>query len=216
VNGFFAEAEILAGLRHPSIVRAHDFISTGGAFALVMDLIVGLDLRRRLRADGPLPPAVAADVVAQVADALEYVHRSGVVHGDVKPGNMLVPADGSPVRLADFGVARRLGRPALPRLPAEAVTWWARSAEQTAPMLTPVRRIDWVPMPAAPVSPAGDYARPLVAVPVEESWPATSNLAATASNLAADGEPPTPPALPPVPAPAGVGPVTAVHAVAAP
>src|SRR5439155_22235238 len=108
------------------------------------------------------------------------------------------------------------GRPALPRLPAEAVTWWARSAEQTAPMLTPVRRIDWVPMPAAPVSPAGDYARPLVAVPGEESWPATSNLAATASNLAADGEPPTPPALPPVPAPAGVGPVTAVHAVAAP
>src|SRR5439155_24808523 len=73
--------------------------------------------------------------------------------------------------------------------------------------------------PAAPVSPAGDYARPLVAVPVEESWPATSNLAATASNLAADGEPPTPaafPAPPPVPAPAGVGPVTAVHAVAAP
>jgi serine/threonine-protein kinase len=75
-----------------------------------MEYIAGEDLRRRIRRDGPLPPNVAANLVAQVADALAYLHGRGVVHGDVKPGNLLVPADGGPVRLADFGVARRVGR----------------------------------------------------------------------------------------------------------
>jgi serine/threonine protein kinase len=105
---FLAEAEILAGLHHPCVVRARELVRTGGRYALVLDLVNGLDLRRRLRTDGPLPPAVAADVVAQVADALGYVHGRGIVHGDIKPGNILVPVDGSPVRLTDFGVARRI------------------------------------------------------------------------------------------------------------
>jgi serine/threonine protein kinase len=105
---FLAEAEILADLHHPCVVRARELVRTGGQYALVLDLVNGLDLRRRLRADGPLPPAVAADVVAQVADALGYVHGRGIVHGDIKPGNILVPVDGGPVRLTDFGVARRI------------------------------------------------------------------------------------------------------------
>ncbi len=108
IDGFLAEARILRELDHPSVVRARDLVRTGGQYALVLDLVNGLDLRRRLLADGPLPPAVAADVIAQVADALAHVHQRGVVHCDVKPGNILVPVDGSPVRLADFGVARRV------------------------------------------------------------------------------------------------------------
>jgi serine/threonine-protein kinase len=107
-EAFLAEARILAELDHPCVVRARELVRTGGQYALVLDLVNGLDLRRRLRADGPLPPAVAADVVAQVADALAYVHGRGIVHGDIKPGNILVPVDGSPVRLTDFGVARRI------------------------------------------------------------------------------------------------------------
>jgi serine/threonine-protein kinase len=110
VDAFLTEAEILAELDHPSVIRVRNFIDReAGARALVMELVEGEDLRQRIRRDGPLPPAVAANVVAQVAEALAYLHGRGVAHGDVKPGNLLVPADGGPVRLADFGVARRVG-----------------------------------------------------------------------------------------------------------
>jgi len=108
VDRFLTEAELLADLDHPSIVRVRDLVAGYGSYALVLELVHGTDLRQRLRADGTLPPAVAAEVVAQVADALAYLHGRGIVHGDVKPGNILVPADGAPVRLTDFGVARRL------------------------------------------------------------------------------------------------------------
>jgi serine/threonine-protein kinase len=108
VEAFLAEARILMELHHPCVVRARELVQVGNRYALIMDLVNGLDLRRRLRADGPLPPVVAVDVVAQVADALAYVHSRGIVHADVKPGNILVPVDGSPVRLTDFGVARRI------------------------------------------------------------------------------------------------------------
>jgi hypothetical protein len=110
VEAFLAEAEILAELDHPSVIQVRDFLVEDGEHALVMEYIAGEDLRRRIRRDGPLPPNVAANLVAQVADALAYLHGRGIVHGDVKPGNLLVPADGSPVRLADFGVALRVGR----------------------------------------------------------------------------------------------------------
>src|SRR2546430_7540659 len=108
VEAFLAEARIIADLDHPCIVRARELVRGGDTYALVLDLVNGQDLRRRLRVDGPLPPAVAADVVAQVADPLAYLHERGIVHGDIKPGNILVPVDGSPVRLTDFGVARRI------------------------------------------------------------------------------------------------------------
>ncbi|TML31438.1 MAG: serine/threonine protein kinase, partial [Actinobacteria bacterium] len=75
VDGFLAEARILLDLRHPCLVRARELVRSGDRYALVLDLVDGQDLRRRLRADGPLPPAVAADVVAQVADALSYLSR---------------------------------------------------------------------------------------------------------------------------------------------
>jgi len=113
VEAFLAEWRILADLDHPCVVRARELVRGGDTYALVLDLVNGQDLRRRLRTDGPLPPAVAADVAAQVADALAYLHGLGIVHGDVKPGNILVPVDGGPVRLTDFGVAQRVG-PGLP------------------------------------------------------------------------------------------------------
>jgi serine/threonine protein kinase len=108
VSAFFSEAEFLAELDHPSVISAREFVAVDDDYALVMELVDGEDLRRRMRRDGPVPPAVAVNVVAQVAGVLAYLHDQGIVHGDVKPGNLLVPADGGPVRLADFGVARRI------------------------------------------------------------------------------------------------------------
>ncbi len=110
VAGFAAEAEILAGLDHPGIVGLRGTTTVDGAPALVLDLVEGEDLRRRIRRDGPVPPAVAAHIAAQVADVLAYLHGRGIVHGDVKPANLLVPANGGRVRVTDFGVARRMGR----------------------------------------------------------------------------------------------------------
>jgi serine/threonine-protein kinase len=114
VAAFLNEAELIADLDHPSIIRPRNFLSEGTdgwtGMALVMELIEGADLRRRLRTGGPLEPAMAAGIAAQVADALAYLHGRGVVHGDVKPANILLSDLGGPVRLADFGVARRISR----------------------------------------------------------------------------------------------------------
>jgi serine/threonine-protein kinase len=272
VDGFAAEAEILSELSHPGVVRMREFVLDGDEAALVMELIDGEDVRRRLRRDGPVPPAIAAHIASQVAETLSYLHQRGIVHGDVKPSNLLVPADGGPVRLADFGIARRLdresmrathatpeyvapevvegeapspasdiyalgialfelltgrspyrggpptqvigrhatcrpvpppglpaivwpliedcldldpakrpaadllaarlrgvepaldGAPALPPLPADQVTWWPRPAGAT--VARAAAPIAWVPLKAAPVSPASAYAGRVVAVPM--------------------------------------------------
>ncbi len=110
-TAFLDEAEVLSQLDHPGIVRPRDLIADGDTLALVMDLVDGRDLRRILSEDGPYAPARAAVLVAQVCEALAAVHAAGVVHGDVKPGNVLLAEpDGSP-KLVDFGVSRRVANP---------------------------------------------------------------------------------------------------------
>ncbi|WP_326551596.1 serine/threonine-protein kinase [Micromonospora sp. NBC_01813] len=106
VEGLLTEARLLSRLDHPNVIGLRDRVVDGDRPALVLDLIDGDDLRRRVRRDGPLPPAVAVDIAAQLATALAYLHERDIVHGDVKPANLLVPADGGRVRLIDFGAAR--------------------------------------------------------------------------------------------------------------
>jgi RNA polymerase sigma factor (sigma-70 family) len=101
---FRAEATLLARLRHPGIVAVHAIgqLRDGGHF-LVMDLVEGSDLARQPR------PGVAEALrwVAEAADAIEYAHRMGVVHCDLKPSNLLLSRDGH-VLVSDFGLARSL------------------------------------------------------------------------------------------------------------
>lgn len=107
---FVAEATLCGRLRHPHLVNVFDFGETpeGGLF-IAMEWVHGKDLGVLLRRLGPASPAQVAAMVRQCGEALDCTHRSGVIHRDVKPSNiMLLHSDVVDVRLADFGVARRL------------------------------------------------------------------------------------------------------------
>ncbi|MCZ7436241.1 protein kinase [Micromonospora sp. WMMC241] len=107
---FHAEARMLAALRHPGIVQVHDFGSATLAddsriSYLVMEYVDGKPLTGWVRHAGRLDPASTMSVVGQAAQALHAAHLAGIVHRDVKPGNLLVKRDGTVV-LVDFGLAR--------------------------------------------------------------------------------------------------------------
>ena len=98
------EARSTAQLRHPAIVTVHEVGTRGGQPFIVSDFIEGPTLAQEI-ARRSFTPGEAATVAARLADALDYAHACGVVHRDVKPGNVLLTADGRPV-LADFGLAQ--------------------------------------------------------------------------------------------------------------
>ncbi|MFG3686430.1 protein kinase [Micromonospora sp. NPDC047740] len=107
---FQAEARMLAALRHPGIVQVHDAgsatLADGSQVSyLVMEYVDGDPLVTWIRQAGRLDPASTMSVVAQAAHALHAAHLAGIVHRDVKPGNLLVKRDGTVV-LVDFGIAR--------------------------------------------------------------------------------------------------------------
>ncbi|MBA3281073.1 MAG: serine/threonine protein kinase [Acidimicrobiia bacterium] len=106
-----AEAELLATLDHPHLLRALDVIDDPPGVALVLPYLGGGSLRSLLDDRGVLAPGEVVAVLAPVADAAGSLHRRGVIHGDLKPDNVLITSDGDPV-CADVGVARIIGRPA--------------------------------------------------------------------------------------------------------
>ena len=105
---FLREARSAAQLKHPGIVALHETGQGGdGTLYLVEEFIEGRTLANvLLDRDRPLPFGQAAEVIAAVADALEYAHRHGVIHRDIKPSNILLDADWRP-HLMDFGLAKR-------------------------------------------------------------------------------------------------------------
>ena len=104
---FLRESELAASLDHPNIVPILASADEIGVLALVMAYIPGLDLRELLRREAPLEAERALGLVSQVADALDAAHASGLVHRDVKPGNILV-GEGDHVYVCDFGLARHV------------------------------------------------------------------------------------------------------------
>ena len=105
VARFRKEAQAAANLSHPNIVSIYDWGEEKGTYFIVMELIAGRSLRDVLNSEGRLLPRRAAEIATEVASALEVAHRSRVIHRDIKPGNILLAADGS-VKVTDFGVAR--------------------------------------------------------------------------------------------------------------
>jgi serine/threonine protein kinase len=102
---FRTEARAMAALSDPRIVEVYDYGQADGIAYLVMPFITGESLHELLNRAGPLPPREAMTIVAQAANALQLAHQSGIVHRDVKPGNLLLRPDGRLV-LTDFGIAR--------------------------------------------------------------------------------------------------------------
>jgi len=103
---FQLEAEAAAGLQHPNIVGIHDYGEWEGQPYYAMDLIPGRNLADLC--DGrPLPPARAAEILRDLAQAVHYAHQKGILHRDLKPSNVLIGEDGRP-RITDFGLAKWL------------------------------------------------------------------------------------------------------------
>jgi Protein kinase domain len=113
---FRAESRIAASLNHPNVIPIHDFGSSAGLLYIAMRYVSGTDLRQVIAEYGSLPPDTAVYLLEQAARALDAAHRRGLVHRDVKPGNLLVARSGSGaamdpehVYLADFGITKYAG-----------------------------------------------------------------------------------------------------------
>ena len=102
---FRQEAQNAASLNHPNIVSVYDYGQDVAGPFIVMELVEGEDLASIIRRSGALPPRQAARIAAETARALQAAHTSGIVHRDVKPGNILISRDGR-VKVTDFGIAR--------------------------------------------------------------------------------------------------------------
>lgn len=104
VASFLREARVLARLDHENLVRAFDAGEEQNVYYLVTEYVAGSDLRKLVRANGPLSMSQAASIISQVAAALAHAHAQGLVHRDIKPGNVLVTPDGR-AKLSDLGLA---------------------------------------------------------------------------------------------------------------
>ena len=104
------EARAAARLGHPGVVTVFDLVESEDRIFIVMEFVPGPSLEELVNREGPLSPAVAADVGAQVQEVLAVAHADGIVHRDVKPGNVLI-VQGGRVKLGDFGIASIAGDP---------------------------------------------------------------------------------------------------------
>lgn len=110
VARFRREARAAAGVTHEHIAGVYDTGSDGTLHYIVMEYVEGESLKDRLRRDGPLELGEALRIAEETAEALEAAHEAGVVHRDIKPGNILLGRDGR-VKVTDFGIARAVSVP---------------------------------------------------------------------------------------------------------
>ena len=103
---FKREARTAARLSHPNIVPLHTFGEVSGLVYFVMGYVAGESLAARIRRQGPFDSEAARTFLASVCDALDYAHRQGIVHRDIKPDNILIEANSGAPLLTDFGIAK--------------------------------------------------------------------------------------------------------------
>ena len=110
VERFRREAQSAANLNHPNIVGVYDWGKYANTYFMAMEYVQGRTLADILKANGHVTAMQAAEIASEVAAALGFAHRGGVVHRDIKPANILIGANGQ-VKVADFGIARAMNAP---------------------------------------------------------------------------------------------------------
>jgi eukaryotic-like serine/threonine-protein kinase len=105
VERFLNEARIQSSLRHPNVAALHEFLELDSRPAIVMEFVDGQTLHERLRARGRLDVGEVVSILRPVCDALAYIHAQGIVHRDIKSGNIKINSAGE-VKLLDFGIAK--------------------------------------------------------------------------------------------------------------
>jgi serine/threonine protein kinase len=108
LDRFLREIRAVARLRHPNIVAAYSAFRAGGCLVFAMEYVQGLDLARMVKAKGPMPVSHACSFVHQAALALQHAHKAGMVHRDIKPGNLMLTHEGGRaiIKVLDFGIAK--------------------------------------------------------------------------------------------------------------
>jgi Protein kinase domain/Domain of Unknown Function (DUF1080) len=108
LDRFLREIRVVANLRHPNIVTAYSAVRLGENIMLAMEYVEGLDLSKMVKAKGPLPVANACNFVYQSALGLQHAHEEGLIHRDIKPGNLMLSRNGdkATIKVLDFGLAK--------------------------------------------------------------------------------------------------------------
>jgi serine/threonine protein kinase/tetratricopeptide (TPR) repeat protein len=107
IERFRQELKIARKITHRNVCRMHDLGESGGAHFITMEYVAGEDLKSLIKRIGQLPPAKALSIAGQMAEGLAEAHRLGVVHRDLKPGNIMIDREGN-AKIMDFGIAHSL------------------------------------------------------------------------------------------------------------
>ena len=127
---FKKEAQILYKLNHPNIVKVKDFIDDGSGLHIVMEYVEGKPLDKIIGQEvGPIPHDKALPLFLQILDGIGYAHSQGVIHRDLKPGNIIVTPDNR-VKITDFGIARIEGQTVMTKTGTKMGTLYYMSPEQ--------------------------------------------------------------------------------------
>jgi eukaryotic-like serine/threonine-protein kinase len=126
---FIREATIQAKVSHPNIVNILNFFELENSCYIVMEYVEGETLDAMIKRQGLIPPARCLSLFEQIAAGIEYAHAKGIVHRDIKPGNIMISSEGA-VKIMDFGIAKVSGGLPLTKAGVKVGTIWYMSPEQ--------------------------------------------------------------------------------------